>query len=76
VRATESLVKLSKEKAAKKDVKKTKPPIDPDIKALEHRLSDTFGAKVGIKHKDSGGGKLEVHYSSLDELEGILAHIN
>jgi len=76
VRETEKLVKARKEVLPIKKIAITKVPIDPDIQALQHRLSDTLGAKVDIKHKSSGKGKLEVAYSSLDELEGILAHIN
>lgn len=48
---------------------------DPDIIALEQRLSETLGANVNIQHTAKGKGKLVVKYSSLDELEGILAHI-
>jgi ParB family transcriptional regulator, chromosome partitioning protein len=42
---------------------------------LEPELSDKLGAHVAIKHGASGRGHLTVSYSSLDELEGILAHI-
>jgi ParB family chromosome partitioning protein len=48
---------------------------DPDIRRLEHELADKLGAKVMFQHKPSGRGKLVVAYNSLDELEGILAHI-
>jgi ParB family chromosome partitioning protein len=48
---------------------------DPDIRRLELELADKLGAKVMFQHAVSGKGKLVVSYNSLDELEGILAHI-
>jgi ParB family transcriptional regulator, chromosome partitioning protein len=51
------------------------PPADPDIQRLELELADKLGAKVMFQHSASGKGKLVVAYNSLDELEGILAHI-
>ena len=48
---------------------------DPDIRRLERELADKLGAKVLFQHAASGKGKLVVSYNSLDELEGILAHI-
>jgi ParB family transcriptional regulator, chromosome partitioning protein len=51
-------------------------PIDPDIRRLELDLADKLGAKVAFVHSAAGKGKLVVSYNSLDELEGILAHIH
>jgi ParB family transcriptional regulator, chromosome partitioning protein len=48
---------------------------DPNIGKLEADLADKLGAKVSIQHAASGKGKLVVSYNSLDELDGILAHI-
>jgi ParB family chromosome partitioning protein len=42
---------------------------------LELELADKLGAKVAFVHGAGGKGKLVVSYNSLDELEGILAHI-
>jgi ParB family chromosome partitioning protein len=50
-------------------------PVDPDIQRLERELADKLGAKVAFQHTASGKGKLVVSYNSLDELEGILGHI-
>ena len=50
-------------------------PKDPEIHRLELELADKLGAKVAFQHTASGKGKLVVSYHSLDELEGILAHI-
>jgi len=73
VRETEKLVKRiinGFEKPTKKS-----PAQNPDVINLQGKLSETLGAKVKISHKDSGKGKLEIQYNSLDELDGILAHI-
>jgi ParB family chromosome partitioning protein len=51
------------------------PAADPDIQRLERELADKLGAKVAFRHTASGKGKLVVSYNSLDELEGILGHI-
>jgi len=50
---------------------------DPNVRELETRLSDTLGATVVIEQTGKGGkGRLIVSYNSLDELDGILAHIH
>ncbi|VXB02513.1 putative chromosome-partitioning protein ParB [Pseudomonas sp. 8AS] len=72
VRQTEALVRQwlnSKEKPAA--VVKS----DPDINRLEQRLAEKLGAPVQIKHGQKGKGQLVIRYSSLDELQGVLAHI-
>jgi len=50
--------------------------VDPDISHLEKQLSDKLGADVAIQHSAKGKGKLVLKYNSLDELDGILSHIN
>ena len=72
VRATEQLVKADKERGTTGPVSVRR---DPNIVALEKSLSDKLGAGVSIRHGESGKGKLEISYTSLDELDGILAHI-
>jgi len=49
---------------------------DPDILRLENDLADKLGATVELVHATSGKGRLVISYHSLDELDGILAHIN
>jgi len=48
---------------------------DPNIRRLEQDLADKLGAKVLCQHTSSGRGKLVINYNSLDELDGILGHI-
>ena len=69
VRQTESLVKrlLSGESPA--------PVPDPDTRPLERSASEHLGAPVTITANSKGKGRLVVRYSSLDELDGILARM-
>jgi ParB family chromosome partitioning protein len=48
---------------------------DPDIARLEGDLAERLGARVAIQHGGKGKGKLVIQYNSLDELDGIIAHI-
>ena len=73
VRDTEALVRRLLAPAA---ARQKEAPVDPDIHRLELELADKLGAKVLFQHGSSGKGKLVVTYNSLDELEGILAHIH
>jgi ParB family chromosome partitioning protein len=72
VRATEGLVKSLQRPATPKPAKAGK---DANIQRLEADLSDTLGARVAVHQGRGGKGKLEISYNSLDELDGILAHI-
>ena len=73
VRQTEALARqlLTEKNSPKKPTTVS----DPDIRKLEESLSETLGAKVQILHTEKGAGKLTLKYNSLDELDGILAHI-
>ncbi len=73
VRETEALVRRLLTPVSSNPVEKA---LDPDINRLERELADKLGAKVRFVHSVSGKGKLVVTYNSLDELEGILAHIS
>jgi len=71
-RATENLVRqLQNPKIA------TKKLFDPNTMQLQKQISDKLSAPVKIQYAKKGGkGKIIIQYSSLDELEGILEHIN
>ena len=74
VRETEALVrKLSTAKPAADE--REPPRSDPNITRLEQDLTDKLGARVHLQHGAKGRGKLVINYNSLDELDGILAHI-
>jgi ParB family chromosome partitioning protein len=50
-------------------------PADPDVARLAENLAETLGAKVVIDAKANGSGRLVITYSSLDQLDGILARL-
>jgi ParB family chromosome partitioning protein len=79
VRETEALVKrmlAHGDKAKRKDDDEDGMRGDPNISRLEQDLADKLGARVSLQHAQaSGKGKLVIAYNSLDELDGILAHI-
>jgi ParB family chromosome partitioning protein len=76
VRETEALVRsmLSRASGGSAESKEAK-PLDPNVQRLQDELSEKLGAVVQIQHAANGKGKVVVSYHSLDELDGILAHI-
>jgi ParB family chromosome partitioning protein len=52
-----------------------RPAVLPEVRQLENRLAETLGAPVQVRYDRSGKGRLVIAYNSLDELDGILAHI-
>ena len=72
VRATEKLVQsLLLDGKPKEAV-----AVDPDIERLQSNLGDKLGAQVQIRHTRKGRGQLIIKYTSLDELDGVLARIH
>lgn len=67
VREAESIARRS----AQDKVRKKKNKVDPQIKALEERLSETFGTRVKIEEREVGG-KLVIDYFSSEDLEAII----
>ncbi|EQM74197.1 ParB/RepB/Spo0J family partition protein [Pseudomonas stutzeri] len=72
VRQTEALVR---QWLSQREDDKSAPKSDPDIVRLEQRLAERLGSPVQIKHGEKGKGQLVIRYNSLDELQGVLAHI-
>ncbi|SEA17860.1 ParB/RepB/Spo0J family partition protein [Microbulbifer marinus] len=73
VRQTEALVRRLQQQA--QNPAPAKPKEDPNIRRLSERLAEKIGVPVAIDHNDKGVGRLVLKYSSLDELDGILAHL-
>ena len=77
VRDTEALVRRLSEPSASKDGQgvagNTK---DPNVRRLEEELGGKLGARVQIQHGAGGRGKVILNYNTLEELDGILAHIS
>jgi ParB family chromosome partitioning protein len=72
VRETEQLVRRLQAPVTDKP---GTPTLDPDIRKLQEDLSAQLGAMVRIQHSARGKGRLVVLYNSIDELDGILAHL-
>jgi ParB family transcriptional regulator, chromosome partitioning protein len=76
VRETEALVRrMQQPEAGKSSDAGGSGSGDPNVQRLEQELAEKLGAKVLIQHTAGGKGKVVVNYNSLDELDGILAHI-
>ncbi len=46
-----------------------------DIASLETELSESLGTRVAISHGRGGKGKLVIHYTDLDTLDGVLERL-
>jgi len=75
VRDTEGMVRGLLARASGGNSPRDAKPIDPNVQRLQDELSEKLGAPVEIQHSGSGKGKVVVSYHSLDELDGIIAHI-
>jgi len=78
VRETEALVRKLKQAASEPNKPKANSSVedDPDVRRMLQGLTDKLGAQVQLKQSAGGKGKLTISYNSLDELEGIMAHIH
>nr|VFK02297.1 MAG: chromosome partitioning protein, ParB family [Candidatus Kentron sp. H]VFK03310.1 MAG: chromosome partitioning protein, ParB family [Candidatus Kentron sp. H]VFK03635.1 MAG: chromosome partitioning protein, ParB family [Candidatus Kentron sp. H] len=72
-RETEHLVRRLKTKMEKKSGNSDQQ--DPDVRQLELDLSERLGAEVQVQHGTAGSGKLVIRYTSLDQLDGIVARV-
>jgi len=72
-RDTEAMVQAMLKRA--RAPRRTPVPADPDVQRLERELKEQLGARVEIKQRRGGRGALVIHYTSLEELDGILGHI-
>ena len=70
VRDIENLIKKLTDEGKSKGHKTT---INPDVMALQNTLSEKIGAVVGISANANGSGTLKINYSSLDQLDDIVA---
>ncbi|MEL0027273.1 MAG: ParB/RepB/Spo0J family partition protein [Perlucidibaca sp.] len=73
VRQTEALVRQLR---AEKPEGAAARAVDPNVRKLQERLSEKLGAAVQIDCNAKGKGRLVISYNTLDELDGILAHIH
>lgn len=74
VREAEAMVARAQRGDSQKP-RAAKPGRSRDLERLEEELSDALGAVVSLQADAKGKGKLVVSFSSLDQLEGILARL-
>lgn len=76
VRETEALVRRMIEPARPSGEAGTSAvAVDPNIQRLQEDLAERLGARVSIEHARAGHGRVVIRYNSLDELDGILSHM-
>jgi ParB family chromosome partitioning protein len=74
VRETERLVHTLSHPSRRR-TKRMAPAADPDLARLQEELAEILGASVTIEPKQGGAGRLVIAYSSLDQLDGIIAKL-
>ncbi len=75
VRDAERMVHATLNPVAARPRRKTGASDNADLARLESELADALGARVRIEPKKKGAGRIVVDYSSLDQLDGILARL-
>ena len=68
VRETEKLIKRFEQVPIKREIRQ-----DRDLLRLQEDISGKLGANVVIKPGKRGAGNLIIHYTSLEQLDGILS---
>jgi ParB family chromosome partitioning protein len=71
VREAEALVRRLK----RPQVEREAPRRDPNTAALERELTERLATKVVVQTSGKDRGKLVIHYTSLDQLDGLLARL-
>ncbi len=71
VRDTERLVQHALKPPKEAEARKP----DRDVLRLQEELSDFLGAQVEIRTNKKGGGKIQIEFGDLDQLEGILQRL-
>jgi len=74
VRQTEALVRQEQAAKVETQVKALARQKAPDTVALERELSNALGLKVAVNGRGAKG-VLQIHYKSLDQLDGVLNRI-
>lgn len=73
VRQTEQLVRGVKEDKQRSKKTGNKNSKSADVVRLEQELTELLCAPIAIRHQASGKGQVVIGYTSLDELDGLLA---
>ena len=75
VRDTERLVRSILAPPARRKGRASNAGADADLARLQEELAETLGAKVRIDAAAKGAGRVVIAYSSLEQLDGILARL-
>ena len=73
VRDTERLAQSAQGAATRRRKSARAKAVDGDVRRLEEELADTLGTKVRIESLRGGAGRIVIGYSSLEQLDGLLA---
>lgn len=74
VRDSERMIQAAQH-PAQRSKRRARARHDPDLARLETELADALGTHVRIDPTRQGAGRIIVSYSSLDQLDGILAKL-
>jgi ParB family chromosome partitioning protein len=75
VREAERLVQTTLRPGARKSKQGSRRAANADLARLESELAEALGAVVRIEPTRNGAGRVVIRYSSLDQLDGILAKL-
>jgi len=75
VRQVEEMARTANRKSGGKSKQAARGGKDPDTRALENRLTMALGFTVTIAHKADGGGVLQVHYRTLEQLDDVVQRL-
>jgi len=75
VRETEQLVRGILSPPARRKARATTADRDADLVRLQEELAEILGARVRVDAAKKGAGRLVIEYSSLEQLDGILARL-
>jgi ParB family transcriptional regulator, chromosome partitioning protein len=75
VRETEQLVRGILSPPARRKARATTAGRDADLVRLQEELAEILGARVRVDAAKTGAGRLVIEYSSLEQLDGILARL-
>ena len=75
VRDTERLVHQMGDPAHRNARRNARAPADADTARLENDLAERLGANVRIEPGRGGSGRVVIRYTSLEQLDGILARV-
>ena len=75
VRETEQLVRGILSPPARRKARTTTAGRDADLVRLQEELAEILGARVRVDAAKKGAGRLVIEYSSLEQLDGILARL-